>query len=359
MSAYRGPELLTADHDTARFDCGDETLNEWLRRRAPRNQREGASRTWVVTHDDRVVAFYASSTAVIARTEATGRAARKQPDPLPAMLLGRLAVDHGHQGKAYAHEALMEHVTMATASRLGVRAPSTGVIRSGDLEAIVVTRYDRAIRGGRLMRIHQEDLCQASGLHPDYRYQRDGGPSPTEAASLLRRVVGASGAAAAVDQLRDLLVLQWLVVHADAHAKNFSILLAGGNRALAPLYDACTWLPYRRRTPIPKLRTAMKIGSDYRISTADRAEALIRLADALGLGKLATARRAEELAAGLPDALHQTAASLPAADQARPIVADYITEQAQRARRCEQIAETAARRAAPRRAEPAPGLARD
>ncbi len=252
----------------------------------------------------------------------------------------------------YAHEALMEHVTMATARRLGLRVPPTGVIRSGDLEAIVVTRYDRTLRGGRLVRIHQEDLCQASGLHPDYKYQRDGGPSPTEAASLLRRVVGASGAAAAVDQLRDLLILQWLVVHNDAHSKNFSILLAGGNRALAPLYDACTWLPYRRRTPIPKLRIAMKIGRDYRISTADRAEALIRLADALGLGKPATARRFEELAAGLPDALHHTVASLPVEDQDRPIVADYIIEQTQRAQRCEQIAETAVRRAAPRRAAP-------
>ena len=137
-----------------------------------------------------------------------------------------------------------------------------------------------------------------------------------------------------------------------AHSKNFSILLAGGNRALAPLYDACTWLPYRRRTPIPKLRIAMKIGRDYRISTADRAESLIRLADELDLGKLATARRSEELAAGLPDALHQTVASLPAVDQDRPIVANYIIEQTQRARRCEQIAETAARRAAPRRAAP-------
>ena len=254
--------------------------------------------------------------------------------------------------ESYAHEALMEHVTMATARRLGLRVPATGVVRRGDLEAIVVTRYDRTLRAGRLVRIHQEDLCQASGLHPDYKYQRDGGPSPAEAAALLRRVVGASGAAAAVDQLRDLLILQWLVVHNDAHSKNFSLLLAGGNRALAPLYDACTWLPYRRRTPIPKLRVAMKIGRDYRISAADRAEALIRFADALGLGKLATARRFEELAAGLPDTLHQTVASLPAADQDRPIVANYLTEQTQRARRCEQIAETAARRAAPRRGAP-------
>lgn len=248
----------------------------------------------------------------------------------------------------YAHEALMEHVTMATARRLGLRVPQTGVIRDDDLEAIVVTRYDRTLRGGRLVRIHQEDLCQASGLHPDYKYQRDGGPSPAEAAALLRRVVGVSGAASVVNQLRDLLILQWLVVHNDAHSKNFSILLAGGNRALAPLYDACTWLPYRRRTPIPKLRIAMKIGRDYRISTADRAESLIRLADELGLGKLATARRSEELAAGLPDALRQTVTSLPAVDQDRPTVANYITEQTKRARRCEQIAETAARRAAPR-----------
>ena len=77
-----------------------------------------------------------------------------------------------------------------------------------------------------------------------------------------------------------------------------------------------------------------------------------QLADAMGLGKVATAHRFEELAAGLPDSLHQTVASLPAVDQDRPIVANYITEQTQRARRCEQIAETAARRAAPRRAAP-------
>ena len=247
----------------------------------------------------------------------------------------------------YAHEALMEHVTMATAHRLGLRVPQTDVIRRDEIEAIIVTRYDRALRDGQLVRVHQEDLCQASGLHPGYKYQRDGGPSPAAAAALLRRVVGSAAAAAAIDQLRDLLILQWLVVHNDAHSKNFSILLAGGGRALAPLYDACTWLPYRGRTPIPKLRIAMKIGRDYRISSADRAEALMRLAEALGLGKLATAQRFEALSARLPDALRQTVESLPDIDQNRPMVANYLIEQTRRARRCEQIAATAARRAAP------------
>ena len=252
----------------------------------------------------------------------------------------------------YPHEALMEHVTMTTARRLGLRVPQTGVIVRDELEAIVVTRYDRALRGERLVRVHQEDLCQASGLHPDYKYQRDGGPSPTAAAALRRRIVGAAAAPTVVDQLRDLLILQWLVVHNDAHSKNFSILLAGGRRALAPLYDACTWLPYRRRTPVPKLRTAMKIGRDYRISSADRAEALQRLADALGIGKLETARRFEALASQLPDALDQTVESLPAVDQDRPIVANYVIEQKQRARRCEQIAAAAVRRSSPRRISP-------
>ena len=123
MSLYRGPELLASHHDIEGFDCGDEALNEWLRRRAPRNQREGSSRTWVVTDGGRVVAFYASSTAGVARTEATRRAARNQPDPLPAMLMGRLAVDTGHQGQGLA-AALLKHFllkALEVASLTGVR----------------------------------------------------------------------------------------------------------------------------------------------------------------------------------------------------------------------------------------------
>lgn len=154
MSEYRGPELLTADHDTASFDCGDEALNEWLRRRAPRNQREGASRTWVVTDGARVVAFYASSTAVVARTEATGRAARNQPDPLPAMLLGRLAVDRGHQGKGLA-AALLKHFL---------------------LKALEVA----ALTGLRLVLVHAKDP-QAVGFYRRFGFE----PSPIDDLTLM------------------------------------------------------------------------------------------------------------------------------------------------------------------------------
>ncbi|MCY3559563.1 MAG: GNAT family N-acetyltransferase [bacterium] len=123
MSRYHGPTLLSADHETDGFDCGDETLDNWLKHRASRNQREGSSRTWVVTEGARVVAYYASSTAVLARAEATGRAGRNQPDPLPAMLLGRLAVDRRHQGGGLA-AALLKHFllkVLEVASHTGVR----------------------------------------------------------------------------------------------------------------------------------------------------------------------------------------------------------------------------------------------
>ena len=73
-----------------------------------RNQRDGSSRTWVVADGGRVVAYYASSTAALAREATPGRIRRNQPDPLPAMLLGRLAVDRDHQGKGLA-AALLKH----------------------------------------------------------------------------------------------------------------------------------------------------------------------------------------------------------------------------------------------------------
>lgn len=123
MTDFIGPELLTEHHVLDGFDCRDENLNDWLAGKAHRNQIEGSSRTWVVTTDGRVVAFYASSTAVVLRAEATKRAARNQPDPLPALLLGRLAVDGKLQGHGLG-AALLKHFivkSLEVAQITGVR----------------------------------------------------------------------------------------------------------------------------------------------------------------------------------------------------------------------------------------------
>jgi GNAT superfamily N-acetyltransferase len=123
VTDFIGPELLTEHHVLDGFDCGDENLNAWLAGKAHRNQVEGSSRTWVVTTEGRVVAFYASSTAVVLRAEATKRAARNQPDPLPALLLGRLAVDDKWQGHGLG-AALLKHFiikSLEVAQITGVR----------------------------------------------------------------------------------------------------------------------------------------------------------------------------------------------------------------------------------------------
>jgi len=123
VTDFVGPELLRPDHSIEEFDCADRSLNWWLANKALHNQIESSSRTWVVTAAGRVVAFYASSTAVVLRSTATKRAARNQPDPLPAVLLGRLAVDRNYQGHGVG-AALLKHFIMKSlevAQLTGVR----------------------------------------------------------------------------------------------------------------------------------------------------------------------------------------------------------------------------------------------
>jgi GNAT superfamily N-acetyltransferase len=93
------PELLKATHQLADFDCGIPDLNNWLRKRALTNQGEGASRTYVVTDDQRIVGYYALAAGGINVTAAPGRFRRNMPNPIPVALLGRMAVDRSHQGK--------------------------------------------------------------------------------------------------------------------------------------------------------------------------------------------------------------------------------------------------------------------
>lgn len=107
---YRGPHLLTDEHELRGFDCGKPALDDWLVRRALTNQSTGTSRTWVITTTDeaRVVAFYASATASVLRSTAPNPWTRNQPAELPALLLGRLAVDHRHTGRGLA-ATLLKH----------------------------------------------------------------------------------------------------------------------------------------------------------------------------------------------------------------------------------------------------------
>ena len=128
---------------------------------------------------------------------------------------------------------LNEHLCMATARALGMRAADTEIGVFDDETAIVVERYDRTTRNGAWTRIHQEDVCQALSVPPARKYQADGGPTPAHIAELLRTSV-AHHAETDVWRLADALAFNWLIAGTDAHAKNYSLLLAGTQVRLAP-----------------------------------------------------------------------------------------------------------------------------
>ena len=93
------PEPLADHHEIGDFNSGEASLDDWLRRRARANQVTGASRTYVVCEEKRVIGYYALASGAVTVESATGRLRRNMPDPIPVAVLARLAVDRGWQGR--------------------------------------------------------------------------------------------------------------------------------------------------------------------------------------------------------------------------------------------------------------------
>ena len=117
------PALLGEAHHLDLFDSGYDTLDEWLRRRARANQVSGASRTYVVCDESRVVGFYCLSSGGLAASDAPGPLRRNMPDPVPMAILGRLAIDRDWQGKGLGAALLQDAVLRAgqAAHIMGIR----------------------------------------------------------------------------------------------------------------------------------------------------------------------------------------------------------------------------------------------
>jgi len=118
------PEKLSPHHDVSQFDSGESSLDDWLRRRALQNEASRASRTYAVCIGKRVFGYYALSTGAIAHSEAPGRIRRNMPDPVPVVVLGRLAVDKSLHGQGVGTGLLRDAVlrTLQAAEIAGVRA---------------------------------------------------------------------------------------------------------------------------------------------------------------------------------------------------------------------------------------------
>jgi GNAT superfamily N-acetyltransferase len=111
------PVPLTDGHDLAPFDCGEATLNDWLRQRAAKNERSGASRTYVLCDGSAVIGYYCLATGAIDHADAPNPLRRNMPDPIPVLVLGRLAIDRRYQnrglGRALLRDAVLRAVKVA------------------------------------------------------------------------------------------------------------------------------------------------------------------------------------------------------------------------------------------------------
>jgi GNAT superfamily N-acetyltransferase len=124
LDAIRPPEKLSSTHNLSDFNSGEPVLDNWLRRRALHNEASGASRTYVVCLRKTVVGYYTLAVGAVAHAEVAGRVRRNMPDPLPVMVLGRLAVDKSFQrrgiGKGLLRDAVLR--TVQAAEIAGIRA---------------------------------------------------------------------------------------------------------------------------------------------------------------------------------------------------------------------------------------------
>ena len=120
--SWRRPEPLNPDHIVSGFSCGKPELDEWLRKRAMANQISGGTKTHVVVEEGRVIGFYALANGAVAHREVRSRTRRNMPDPIPAVILARMAVDEKYRGSGLGSALLQSAIetTMAAARTIGI-----------------------------------------------------------------------------------------------------------------------------------------------------------------------------------------------------------------------------------------------
>lgn len=163
---------------------------------------------------------------------------------------------------AYDGYAENEHFCMRIAGALEMAAARSSIQNFQDVTTIIVERYDRVGTGLDVRRVHQEDMCQSLSRMPQSKYESQGGPSAREIIDLIRQY----SSKRADDETRfiDALVFNWLICGTDAHAKNYSFLIAPqAHVRLAPFYDLVSAVAYPKQVSPRDAKLAMKIGSKY------------------------------------------------------------------------------------------------
>lgn len=206
-----------------------------------------------------------------------------------------------------------EFYCLKLAAAFGLPANTAEMRTFGATKALVVERFDRRwTQDGRLLRLPQEDCCQALSVPPTRKYQSDGGPGLVQILDLLK---GSDQPTADQTTVLKAQILFWLVGATDGHAKNFSLFLApGGGYRLTPLYDVLTAQPSldARQVEPKQMRLAMSVGTNrhYRL-TEIQGRHFLQTGEAAGLPKALIEDAIDEMAAKAESALAGVEAVLP------------------------------------------------
>jgi GNAT superfamily N-acetyltransferase len=124
IARLSAPCRLTSEHDLGSFDCGTAALNDWLKRQALKNEASGASRSYVACTGNIVVGYYCLAAGAIVRDEAPKPMQRNMPDPIPVMVIGRLAINERYQGQGIGKALLRDAIlrVLQAAEIAGVKA---------------------------------------------------------------------------------------------------------------------------------------------------------------------------------------------------------------------------------------------
>ena len=223
-----------------------------------------------------------------------------------------------------------EHLCLTLLGKLGLPVARTGVVTFADRKALVVERFDRRwTKDGRLLRLPQEDCCQALSVPPDLKYEKDGGPGFQDLARLFQ---GSDEPDHDQTLLMKAMVLFWLLAASDGHAKNFSLFLnPGGGFRMTPLYDVMSVQPVFDAGQLRqnRVRLAMVVGEGrhYRIDEIVPRH-FVETAKLCGIGEKIIKKVIDEIIDRSPVALTEareaTAGIVPAA-LTESILGGYVT----------------------------------
>jgi serine/threonine-protein kinase HipA len=221
-------------------------------------------------------------------------------------------IGHLSNGLDLSDSVQNEFLCLRLLHHLGLPVNRAEIIVFGDTSALVVERFDRAWIDGRLIRLPQEDCCQALSVPPARKYQSDGGPGLVEIAGLLQ---GGDNPATDLATLFKAQLAFWLMGATDGHAKNFSLFLyPRGGYALTPLYDVLTAQPSLDAGRIDRrqMKLAMSVGDSrhYRIDEIAPRH-FLQTANRAGLPKALAENALAQVATDMPTALDKVQADLP------------------------------------------------